>query len=143
MDEVTQTGGGVHTYYYYYARKRPPLKPENGDAVEGLAGGVIRGSNMPPPPPVRGAVHSAEIEYALGNLDVNPMYSWAPEDYEVSRTMESYFAHFIMSGDPNLSGLPQWPAYASGKRMWLDVVSRAETDTAAARGSLLDPLHVH
>ena len=138
MDEVTKTGGGVHTYYYYYTRIRPPFKSEDKNAVEGLAGGVIHNNAEPPRPPARGAFHSAEIEYALGNLDVNPLYAWTPQDYQVSRTMESYFANFILTGDPNSPGLPQWPPYASGQRMTLDVVSRAQPDTAAARGAVLD-----
>ena len=131
IDAVTKTGGGVRTYYYYYSHKRPPLRTTLENAGAGTE---------PLPPPARGALHSTEIEYALGNLDVNPMYSWTPEDYEVSRTMESYFAHFIVSGDPNSPGLPQWPVYASGQRLRLDVVSHSETDTAAARGALLDRL---
>jgi para-nitrobenzyl esterase len=140
MELATRTGGKP-TFYYYYAHKRPPLRPEFAGATEGLAGGVVRNSKAPPEPPARGAVHSAEIEYALGNLDLSAaMYAWAPQDYEVSRTMQSYFAHFIESGDPNSSGVPQWPAYSSGQRMVLDVVPRAETDTAAARGAVFDRL---
>lgn len=48
-----------------------------GDAVPGLAGGVVRNSQAKTnrPPPSRGAVHSAEIEYALGNLDSNEVYA--------------------------------------------------------------------
>jgi para-nitrobenzyl esterase len=139
MDVATRTGGKP-TYYYYYSHKRPPLRAQLAGAAEGLAGGVVRDSKAPPAPPARGAVHSAEIEYALGNLDVNPMYSWTPEDYEVSRVIQTYFAHFIESGDPNSAGEPKWPQYASGQRMVLDVVPRAESDTAAARGKVLDSL---
>jgi para-nitrobenzyl esterase len=139
MDMATKTGGKP-TYYYDYSRKRPPLKPEVGDATEGLAGGVVRGGAVPARPPARGAVHSAEIEYAFGNLNLSPMYAWTPDDYEVSRTMQSYFAHFIATGDPNSPSLPLWPAYASGQRMRLDVVSRAQPDTTPARGELLDRL---
>lgn len=138
MEAATATGGQP-TYYYYYTHKRPPLRPELGPATEGLAGGVARGgADSPPRPPVRGAVHSAEIEYALGNLDVKPMYAWTPQDYEVSRVMQTYFVHFVQFGNPNAAGLPQWPAFASGQRMILDVVPRAEPDRATARGKLLE-----
>jgi para-nitrobenzyl esterase len=127
IDLATKSGGN-RSYYYEYSRKRPSLRREIGDAAEGLAGGVVRGSSVQPRPSARGAVHSAEIEYALGNLDLSPMYAWTPDDYEVSRMMQSYFAHFIATGDPNSPGLPQWP------------VPRAQPDTAAARGELLDRL---
>lgn len=63
-------------------------------------------------PKWRGAVHSAEIEYALGNLATNKHYAWEPADYHISERMETYFANFIKTGGPNGSGLPKWPAYA-------------------------------
>ena len=85
---------------------------------------------MPPP---RGAVHSAEIEYAMGTLDTNPVYAWTEDDYAVSKTMQAYFANFVKTGDPNGPGLPKWPAAGSGKDdhsmfMQLDVDARAVPD---------------
>jgi para-nitrobenzyl esterase len=60
-------------------------------------------------PAATGAAHSAEIEYAMGNLDGNEVYAWTAEDRAVSRTMQGYFANFIKHGDPNGAGLPAWP----------------------------------
>ncbi|WP_316800265.1 carboxylesterase/lipase family protein [Pedobacter frigidisoli] len=45
--------------------------------------------------------HAAEIEYALGNLPVQKNYDWKPDDYTVSRLMQSYFINFIRQGNPN------------------------------------------
>src|SRR5262249_30668035 len=53
-----------------------------------------------PRPGARGAVHSAEIEYALGNLRTNSVYAWTSDDEKVSEIMESYFEQFIKTGDP-------------------------------------------
>jgi len=143
VDLSTRTGGKP-TYYYYYARPRPAMRPEMGNATPGLAGGVVRGSNTPAPvpPPARGAVHSAEIEYAMGNLDFNKVYAWTPDDYKVSRIMEDYFANFIKSGNPNGPGLPNWPTYGTGQRMTIDVNTRAEHEKIRTRYDFLDQFYV-
>lgn len=82
---------GAPTYYYYYARVRPRMVSDT--------------SSKPLP---WGAVHSAEIEYALGNLDANPLYAWTDDDRTVSTTMSGYFANFIKTGNPNGDALPVW-----------------------------------
>ncbi len=104
-------------YRYYYTRPRPAMRPEFANAIPGLAGGITEGSDdvKPPEPLVHGAVHSAEIEYAMGNLPTNRVYDWQPDDYKVSAIMQAYFANFIKSGDPNGLGLPEWPALNSSK----------------------------
>ncbi len=133
--------GGKPVYRYLYARPRPEMRPEMGNATAGLAGGVVKGQAGPAPPPARGAVHSAEIEYALGNLVTNKVYAWTPDDYKVSEVMQAYFANFIKTGNPNGAGLPNWPAAGPGgdaQVMRLDVDSRAEAEKHRARYLFLD-----
>src|SRR5215510_8280413 len=143
VDVATKTGGKP-TYYYLYARPRPAMRPEMGDAQPGLAGGVVRGqqASANPRPQPRGAVHSAEIEYAMGNLDLNKVYAWTPDDYKVSQVMQDYFANFIKTGNPNGKGLPNWPKFGEGQRIVIDVNTRAEADKARARYEFLDQFYI-
>jgi para-nitrobenzyl esterase len=143
--EVHGKTSGKPTYRYYYARPRPEMTPEMGDAAPGLAGGVVRGSDASAMkiPPARGAVHSAEIEYAMGNLSTNKVYAWTPEDFKVSELMQEYFANFIKTGDPNGNGLPQWPAANKGQEvqvLHIDVNTQAKPDNSRERYLLLEQL---
>ncbi len=138
VDLATKTGGKP-TYYYRYDRKRPAMRAEMGDAQPGMAGGVVRGA--PARPPARGAVHSAEIEYAMGNLDGNKVYAWTPDDQQVSKTMQDYFANFIKTGNPNGKALANWPLFSANQRMIIDVNTRAEADKVRARYEFLDQFY--
>jgi len=116
--------GGKPVYRYYYARPRPPAVNGRGNAA-----------------PSQGAAHSAEIEYAMGNLATNKVFAWTPDDEKVSALMHGYFANFIKAGDPNGPGLPKWPAATTAETaqyMRIDVEPRVETDRTRARYSFLD-----
>lgn len=144
--ELHAKTGASRVFRYLYARPRPAMRAEMGNAAAGLAGGVVRGpSAQPPQPPARGAVHSAEIEYALGNLSTNNVYAWTEDDYKVSKVMREFFANFVKRGDPNGPGLPLWPVAIDGREesvpfMRIDVESRAERDAHAPRYRLLEHL---
>jgi para-nitrobenzyl esterase len=143
LDLSTKTGGKA-TYYYSYARPRPAMRPEMGNSTAGLAGGVVKSppAAANPLPQARGAVHSAEIEYAMGNLDSNKVYAWTPDDYKVSKVMQEYFANFIKTGNPNGPGLPTWPTFDTGQRMTIDVDTRAELEKVRARYQFLDQFYI-
>ena len=132
---------GKQVYRYLFTRPRPKFLGA-ANQTPGVAGGIVTGAANAAPPAWRGAVHSAEIEYALGNLATNPHYAWEPADYKVSKVMEDFFANFIKTGDPNGAGLPKWPAYTEAggfQRMTIDVESKAEPENRA-RLLLLDQL---
>jgi para-nitrobenzyl esterase len=129
--------GGQPTYYYYYDHPRPPVRPE---AEEFFKSFYSRPGGGPPRPLPRGAVHSAEIEYALGTLDGNNVYKWAPDDYEVSNMLQGYFMNFVKTGDPNGPGLPKWAKYGDGQQR-LVITKSAESkpdDSTAKRYEFLE-----
>ncbi len=100
-------------YRYHYMHPRPQVSAKMGDKVAALAGGVREKTAeekaaAPKPMVAPGAVHSADIEYAMGTLDTNEFYDWQPEDYAISRLFLSYYANFCKTGNPNGEGLPEW-----------------------------------
>ncbi|MCC6536479.1 MAG: carboxylesterase family protein [Bryobacterales bacterium] len=130
---------GTPVFRYLYKRPRPAIRAELGkDAAPGLAGGVVR--NAPPAPPAKGAVHSAEIEYAMGNLDSNKVFAWTPDDHTVSKTMQAFFENFIKRHNPNGAGVPEWPDLSKGQVMSIDVTSGAQPEPHRARYELLERL---
>jgi para-nitrobenzyl esterase len=143
IDECAATGHKP-VYRYFYSRPRPKMRPEMGNATAGLAGGVIRGNgDTPPPPPPHGAVHSSEIEYAMGNLDSNKVYDWTPEDHKVSQVMQDYFANFIKTGNPNGGKLPKWLPVKAGQAanyMHIDVDTKPQVEMHRDRYTTLDKL---
>ena len=91
----------------------------------------------------RGAVHSADIEYFMGNLATNTVYAWTDADERLSELMQQCYANFVKSGDPNGPGVPRWRAANVGETvqlMRLDVESAMEPDRHRARYVLPDEL---
>lgn len=116
---------GKPVYEYYYTRKRPAFA-----------------DGRPNEP--SGAVHSAEIEYALGNLRYNKAYGWTADDQKVSQTIQSYFVNFIKTGNPNGAGLPAWPTLQSRtprQVMAIDVNTRLQPEKDPKRYVLLGSLY--
>jgi len=106
---------GLPVYRYHYMHPRPQVSAKMGDKVGALAGGVRektaeeKKAEAQQPAIAPGAVHSADIEYAMGTLDTNEYY-WQDEDYAISKLFLSYYANFCKTGNPNGEGLPQWTA---------------------------------
>jgi para-nitrobenzyl esterase len=111
----TKTNSPV--YRYYFTRARPALASASDRSSGKPAVGVEAGDpELKGTGNFQGAVHSAEIEYALGNLPLNRVYDWQPADYMVSAIMQDYFLNFIKTKNPNGTALPYWPIYQSWQK---------------------------
>ncbi len=58
-----------------------------------------------------GAYHTAEIGYALHNLD-SIQRAWEPVDRVIEKLMSAYWVQFVKTGDPNGAGLPPWGSFS-------------------------------
>ena len=69
----------------------------------------------------RATYHSGEMAYCYGNLArQNKPYAYNDYDYALEKIMNTYWANFAKTGNPNGSGLPEWKKYeANGQVMEL------------------------
>lgn len=134
---------GQPVYRYMFCRPRPDMVIKG--KVAGLAGGVQDAKgNEPAKPKFNGAVHSADIEYAMGNLPTNRVYDWQPEDYLVSEVFLGYYVNFVKTGNPNGLGLIDWPA-TNGQNvapvLHIDVNTHVEQDSRLEEKNALIDSH--
>ncbi len=127
-------------YRYKYNHPRPQVSDKMGDKTTALAGGVREKTDeekSQKPQIAPGAVHSADIEYAMGNLATNGYFDWQEEDYAVSKTFLSFYANFCKTGNPNGDGLPTWTpinnSLDNAPVMQIDVESKEVASSALER----------
>ncbi len=133
---------GQPVYRYCFTRPRPAMR--NKDLVAGLAGGVQKKGDgdvmtIPQNDVFKGAVHSADIEYAMATLPTNRVYDWQPDDYRVSDQFINYYANFIKTGNPNGLGLANWTSITGKEQptqLILDVDSYETYDPAFEKRNL-------
>ena len=130
-------------YRYLFDQPHPGLTPKtikDGNVFQVLLKKMINRA-------ITGsAFHAAEIEYALGNLEVQKNYAWKSADYQVSEQMQAYFSNFIHNSNPNIGSkevtLVNWPQQTAGAkqqylRIGLPSKVEIERDTTRDRFLLL------
>jgi para-nitrobenzyl esterase len=114
---AAQNKRGKKAYAYYFTRV-----PRTAD-----------GSLSP-----RGSSHTVEIQYAFNNPTG---LNWDETDRKIADVMSSYWVNFATKGDPNGTGLANWPVYkehASGRVMVLGDSIGLETAPPAAKLTFYD-----
>jgi len=76
--------------------------------------------------PAWGAHHAAELRYVFNTLDS----SVSEADHELGDAMIRYWVQFATIGDPNVDGLPDWPAYESSTDRYLELGDKIKVGSA-------------
>jgi para-nitrobenzyl esterase len=119
--ELQSKTGGHPVYRYYYTQPRPEKRDTSDNNSYAY-----------------GAVHSAEIEYVLGNLPTNRVYNWQPVDYKISHIFQNYVSNFVKYGNPNGLGLPVWiPLNKTRKHYVMQIGAKTYLRSSNQRKQLL------
>lgn len=73
-----------------------------------------------------GAGHGSEVAYVFNNLDAGDAEP-TPEEEKLAQVLNTYWANFAKTGDPNGEGVPEWPAYNTENEEILEIEPDGET----------------
>ena len=96
--------------------------PVTAEAVAHAAAGHLTyqygfDHGAPDRPGNHGMGHSAELNYVFGTWGSDVQL--APIDRRIADQMQSYWANFVRTGDPNGEGLPRWPSFSVKEREYV------------------------
>lgn len=82
----------------------------------------------------QGAGHSFEVPYVFGNLSSTGFSAadYDDDDRRLAELMMSYWTNFAKQGDPNGSGLPEWPRFTNADKEYLRLTADLPGDAQSA-----------
>lgn len=86
----------------------------------------------PFPEAKRGASHSGELRYVFGVFPAGPVVE---SERNIANDMQSYWANYAKTGDPNGAGLPVWPKYDTKVRRYLEFTDNGPVEKENLRGA--------
>ena len=84
--------------------------------------------------PMMGAAHAAEIGYAFNNL-TGPA-AGNGTDQALADAMIRYWVQFAATGDPNVDGLPAWPAYDAESDQHLELGDKIQAGSGHRKAAV-------
>ena len=125
--EVHAATSGQPVYRYSFDRKIPVAPGTKVNGVPATSRDI-------------GARHAGEIEYVFGTLDSIANVPWEESDRRLSDAMTTYWANFARTGNPNGSGVPEWPRFDGGscRVLHLDETIRAVPEQGRVRYETID-----
>lgn len=88
-----------------------------------------------------GAYHGIELFYVFNtweNTNLGSGILFKPEDDSVQTAILSYWTQFAYTGNPNTTGLPQWPVYESTTDCYLEIKATPDGSKCGVRTQKCD-----
>ena len=82
-----------------------------------------------------GAFHTSEVPYVFNTLN-GPGRTYSAADRTVADTISSYWVNFAGTGDPNGTGLPEWPAVSVAQALTMELGDTVRPIPVAEKGRL-------
>lgn len=73
-----------------------------------------------------GAPHASDVPFVMATVPARYGEATTRQDIAMGEVMNSYWANFAKTGDPNGAGLPAWPRYDAGKDVIMDFAATGQ-----------------